>query len=186
MNGIKTAIISAIVLVFIGAALWFAFSKDGSPDFGSIRPSELTFGAPYEGAPLTGDYKNEKFRFALDVPEGFTTSELPEDENGSTTIIIQNEKGEGIQIFITPTDEGQNVLSAEQIRADIPDMKVDDVETVEIGSDYTGVAFRSDNDAFEKNSREVWFYFRGNLYQISTYARLDGLLKAMFSTWKFY
>jgi hypothetical protein len=29
-------------------------------------------------------------------------------------------------------------------------------------------------------------YFPGNLYQISTYARLDPLLQAMFGTWKFF
>jgi len=65
-------------------------------------------------------------------------------------------------------------------------MQVTGVQPVEIGDDYTGVAFRSDNPAFGGASREVWFVFHGNLYQISTYEHLDSLLQTMFSTWKFF
>ena len=65
-------------------------------------------------------------------------------------------------------------------------MKVIDDQILEIGNNYKGVAFRSDNAAFDGDSREVWFVFKGNLFQISTYARLDPLLKAMFATWKFF
>jgi hypothetical protein len=76
-------------------------------------------------------------------------------------------------------------MTAERIRADIPDMVIVDTETVEIGTDRMGLAFKSDNEAFDSASREVWFVFGGYLYQISTYERLDPVLKELFATWQF-
>lgn len=184
MNKI-TPVISALLLVACLIGVWMLWGGEApSFSFGSVKPSELSSGAPYTGAPLTADYKNETFRFALDIPDGFTAGELPEDENGGTAIVLQNKNGEGIQIYVTPGSD-QLTLTADDIRASIPDMEVSLPEPVEIG-EYTGVAFLSDNEAYEGASREVWFYYRGNLYQISTYASLDPLLRAMFATWSFY
>ena len=176
-----------IVAGLVGAWMfWGGTFKQGLTLLGgTVKPSQLNFGAPYTGAPLIGDYKNETFQFTLDVPDGFTAGELPLDEKGATTIILQNAQGEGIQIYITPAEDNWE-LTADDIRASIPDMEVSSPEVVEIGNDYKGVAFLSNNEAYEGNSREVWFYFRGNLYQISTYARLDSLLQAMFATWSFF
>lgn len=183
MKGTYAAITSALILVAVLGGIWYFFGKD--VDFGAVRPDAIS-GGLYTGAPLSADYRNSDFRFALDTPEGFTAGELPEDENGGRAIILQDTEGNGIQIYITPDVEDRLRLTADDIRASIPGMRIDSPEPVEIGNRYTGVAFLSDNEAFGGASREVWFYFRGNLYQISTYARLDGLLKAMFATWTFY
>lgn len=171
--------IIAIILAFIFAG-WALYVSQKT----IIQPTEIS-GEPYEGAPLEGDYTNNQFSFSLKMPEGFSAQELPVDDFGATTIILQNEKGEGIQIRVTPYDDIK-ILTADMVRESIPDMKISEPEEVVIGPEYTGVAFLSDNEAFEAASREVWFVFRGNLYQISTYARLDTLLKAMFATWKFF
>jgi hypothetical protein len=109
---------------------------------------------------------------------------LPIDDTGADTIILQNKKGEGIQIRISPFEDIR-ILTGDMVRESIPDMNIEDVEEVAIGPEHTGIAFVSDNESFEGASREVWFVFRGNLYQISTYTRLDTLLKAMFATWRF-
>lgn len=149
----------------------------------NIQPSEIS-GASYTGAPLASDYENKRYAFSLRMPDGFFAQELPTDESGVDTVVLQNERGEGIQIRISPFDDIQT-LSPEMVREQIPDMEVSESEPVAIGPEHTGVAFLSDNEAFEGASREVWFVYRGNLYQISTYARLDTLLKAMFATWIF-
>lgn len=177
---------SALLIVLVGVGVWFLL-KDGVPSgFGEVRPSALNFGSgTYEGPPLSADYTNSKYGFSLDTPEGFTVGELPPEENGAQAIVIQNDAGEGIQIYVTPFSDDRRVLTEADIRADIPDMDIRSVEKIEIGPDHIGVAFLSDNEAFGGDSREVWFVFRGNLYQISTYARLDPLLQAMFSTWRF-
>lgn len=183
MQGTASAILSALFLVLIGAAIWYFFGKE--VDLGAVKPASISGGA-YTGAPLNADYRNSDFRFTIDMPEGFTAGELPADDAGSQAIILQDGGGNGIQIYVTPNASDATTLTADDIRASIPDMVIQSAEPVEIGNRYTGVAFLSDNEAFDGASREVWFYFRGNLYQISTYARLDGLLKAMFATWAFY
>ncbi len=183
------AIIGVLILIGIGAVVYYTVpsAKDALtlPALGGVKPSELSGTAPI-AEPLSGEYKNEKYAFSLKVPEGYTAQELQTEANGADTVIIQNNKGEGIQILVTPYGEDLAVLTADMIQADIPDMKISNVEAVTVGPSNKGVAFLSDSAAFQGNSREVWFVFRGNLYQISTYARLDPLLKAMFATWKFF
>lgn len=171
-----------VLLVIIGvvsvAAYFFLHERE------AIAPTELSFGATYVGAPLTGEYRNAAYRFSLMMPDGFEARELPAEE-GVQTIVLQGQSGDGIQITIAPY--GQDALRIDDIRAELPDLVIDDVQSVEIGESVdAGVAFTSDNPAFAGKSREVWFVFKGNLYQISTYARLDGLLQAMFATWTFF
>lgn len=145
----------------------------------AVEPHE-----PYVTPSLNDTYHNATYRFSLAVPQGFTVQEMPHDDRGQI-VLLQDPAGNGIQIMVTPFPEDLRQLSADRIRADIPDMQITDVQPVEIGLNHTGIAFRSDNDAFNGDSREVWFVFRGNLYQISTYARLDALLQTLFGTWKF-
>lgn len=187
MKDTVRAMLSALLVVGVLVGLWVLVdSKTPLFEVGAVRPSALSGDTAYSGVPLTEEYANEQYRFSLSFPEGFSVGELPVDEAGGTAIIIQNEKGEGIQIYVVPSGGGQKILSAEDIRASIPDMAIDAPEPVAIGNEHQGVAFLSNNEAFGGASREVWFYFRGNLYQISAYARQDILLKAMFATWKFF
>lgn len=161
--------------------------------YGTISPQLLATaglplrsdGTPYEIPSFANTYKNDKYHFSLSVPQGFSTQEIPNDSTQGQTIVLQDEEGNGIQILITPSPEDIAHLTADRVHQDIPDMKVSDVQPVEVGANHSGIAFMSDNEAFAGASREVWFVFHGNLYQISTYARLDGLLQTMFGTWKF-
>lgn len=138
---------------------------------------------PYAVPPLTQEYTNDEYRFSMNIPADFAKRDLPLDDG--TTLIFEDTSGHGLQILITPFDDIRE-LTEDRVREDLPDLMMTDVQPVEIGSDYRGLAFKSDNDAFGGASREVWFVFRGNLYQISTYEKMDGLLKAVFATWKFY
>jgi hypothetical protein len=149
--------------------------------------SETMRATVVEPAPQLGPtYTNKKYRFSVQMPADYRVQELPVDENGGQAITLQNTKGDGVQIYITPDKSGAKSLSGDDVRISIPDMRVVDDQVVEIGETGKGVAFMSDNDAYHGASREVWFYFDGNLYQISTYARLDNLLKSMFGTWQFF
>lgn len=176
------AVIATLVVCGVVGGVWF-FVARGTPQ-NTNRPTEIS-GDVYTGAPLSVSYRNETYQFELSMPEGFSVSELPSDEAGGTAVLIQDGQGEGVQIYIVPAGD-ETELSAEAIQEALPGLVLENPETVEIGQEYRGVAFRSDNEAFGGASREVWFYFRGNLYQISTYARLDTLLKAMFATWRFF
>ena len=145
---------------------------------------------PYIVPALTKEYSNKEYKFSLMMPQDFVTRETNID--GYTTIVFENSRGEGIQIYVSEFDEsliktekGVKIFDASYIQKNIQDMKIIDAQHIEVGSGYRGVAFKSDNEAFDSASREVWFVFQGNLYQISTYERFDELLKEMFVTWKF-
>jgi hypothetical protein len=141
----------------------------------------------YSTALLTKPYQNDTFKFSLSTPENFEVRQLADDGSGATTLLIESaDRADGVQIIVSPFDEALTVLTEERIKQDVPDMMITDSQRVEIGDSHTGLAFKSDNEAFDGASREVWFVFRGNLYQISTYERLDPLLKKIFSTWKFF
>ncbi|MFA6050580.1 MAG: hypothetical protein WC761_05280 [Candidatus Paceibacterota bacterium] len=137
---------------------------------------------PYKVPVLSEKYDNTEHKFSLMMPKGFTARES--ELEGVDTIVFENDKSEGIQIVISPFDDVKE-LTKSMIQADIPDMEISDEQTVEIGDNHKGLAFKSDNDSFNGESREVWFVFQGKLFQISTYERFDELLQEMFATWSF-
>lgn len=180
---------AALVLIMALGIAGYALTRGSSVNFEGLLPS-LTASAAFSDVetvpapPLGPTYTNDTFHFSVQAPEEYNVQEFEEED--VHTVTIQDAQGNGIQIQIQPFPEDLAVLTADRIREDIPDMRIADVQEVEIGENRKGVAFMSDNEAFGRASREVWFVFGGNLYQISTYARLDPLLKDMFSTWKFF
>jgi hypothetical protein len=199
----KKVLIALIIVLILGVGAWYFASVNGitipglngsvSPTMGAAVGNALDgkentiVDVPTEPVPpLEKEYTNKTYRFTVKMPEDFTARELPPDQNGARSILLENLDGAGIQIYVTPDKDNLKTLTAADVRASIPDMRVVGEQDVNIGPNDKGVAFKSDSEAFGGNSREVWFYFRGNLYQISTYARLDPLLKAMFGTWQFF
>ena len=177
-------IITAVVVVFIitGWFLFFASSQSLQVPNKQLISSDAT--DSYVVPPMERDYTNEQFKFSLKLPQGYTVSELPFDGKG-TAVVLQDESNNGIQIYVTENAGDIHELTAEMVHEAIPDMQILDVQPVEIGQGHRGIAFMSDNEAYGGASREVWFFFEGNLYQISTYARLDALLQSIFNTWLF-
>jgi hypothetical protein len=133
---------------------------------------------------LTQTYRNATYHFSLLVPIGFKATELPMlDPGASTTVFIQNENGDGIQIRISSWDEPAGDLTQESITSDTGLSVIDPQPVLIPGA--VGINFKSDNPAFDGDSREVWFVYKSNIYQISTYARDDGLLQSELKTWTF-
>ena len=184
----KKLILIIIVLAIIGGAGYVFLGKSGIKlDLEKKTDTTITptIGAVETGALVGKTYTNSVYKFSVELPEGYSAREITGGEAESRSIVFENEKSDGVQIVITPYDDIK-VLTADMIKNDIPDMKIDQVQTVDIGQNYKGVAFLGDNAEFGGASRDVWFVFKGNLYQISTYARLDTTLQAIFSTWKFF
>ena len=149
---------------------------------------------PFSDYQYTQTYSDETYHFSFQYPEGFTVTAVSDmgGEGGKTILVESDDKKVGIQILISSYGSDVDITEA-MIESDIPDMRVSDPQTVEIGSSRKGLAFMSDNPAFGGASREVWFVYpepgRGvasYLYQISTYAEFDELLKAVFGTWTFF
>lgn len=178
--------LALFIITITGAAMLFIASNHKKEIVPQPTPASQEKHTISIVPPLTKKYTNAKFHFSVMMPEDFEAQELVADENGTVSVMLQDSLGTGIQILVSPQPSSQKTLSADDIRSSIPDMTVSEDQPVEIGNDYRGVAFRSNNEAFGGNSRDVWFIFKGNLYQISTYARLDPLLKSMFGTWQFF
>lgn len=145
----------------------------------------------------TQTYVNSAFGFSFRHPQGFTVTAAPgTGADGEAALLVESgDKKVGIQIVISPYGADVDITAA-LIRADLPNVQIDNPQAVEIGSHRLGLAFMSDNPAFcappepcaeggGGRSREVWFVFKGNLYQISTYAEFDEFLKGLFDTWQF-
>lgn len=184
-----------VALILVGGP--FLYMQFAPGDAGGVAPlipgmlvprveGTLGAGSAQSAPPLTNEYRSEKYRFLFLMPEGYVAGQFPSDDGVGEVIVAQNEAGDGIQIIVTPFGEDLKILTVDRIKEDIPDMAMTDVQNVAIGDTYKGVTFRSDNELFGGSSREVWFVYLGNLYQISTYTRLDPLLRAIFATWKFF
>ncbi len=173
-------VLAALVVVIAVAVIAYIILRPTGQKAGELPPVD------YSTVLLIQPYSNEQFNFSLSMPGNFEARQLAEDGSGATTILFEStDRADGVQIIVSPFDEDLRELTAERIQQDVPDLVISDPQPVEIGENYKGLAFKSDNEAFDGASREVWFVFRGNLYQISTYERLDTLLQKIFSTWKF-
>ena len=106
-------------------------------------------------------------------------------ESGEAILVQNYDTGIGVQILTTPSGKDADI-TAGMIREDIPGIRIEDVQVVEIGSNRKGVAFLSNNPEFGGRSRDVWFMYKKELYQITTYANQDAFLKGLFGTWKFF
>ena len=176
----KRLYFTIIILIILGGGVYLIFFR-ANPTFLSNPP--LRQNAPTtSSSALDKEYRNSTYKFSLKMPEDFVAREVASED--IHTILLENKKGEGIQILISPFVDIR-ALTAEMIHKDLPDLKISDPQGVEIGNGYKGLAFKSDNPAFAGASREIWFVFYSNLYQISTYERFDDLLKGIFTTWKF-
>ncbi|MDO8566999.1 MAG: hypothetical protein Q7R58_02505 [bacterium] len=188
--------LTLLILLLILSILYFTFRSAPLPD---PRGASVDVSAPIlSGATpeilagihvyeYTQTYVNSASRFSFKHPQGFTVTTLPAaggDEAETILLIESSDKKVGIQILISPYGADVDITAA-LIRADLPNIQIDNPQTVEIGSNSLGLAFLSDSQAFGGKSREVWFVFNGNLYQISTYAEYDEFLKGLFGTWQF-
>ena len=159
-------VVVVILLTALGSWVYFGFFRDFS-------------NSPSSFDSLEEKYSNSKYKFFLKFPEGFQVREIVSED--TDTILIENKRGEGIQILISPFDDIRS-LTRDMIRKDLPELKTMNEQPITIEKVYQGLAFESDNPTFDGASQEIWFVFRGNLYQLSTYERFSSLLKSIFAT----
>lgn len=157
----RLAIFGFAILAAIALVAWF-----------SLHPTNA----------ILQTYRNSTYRFSLMMPADFTATEVA-DSDASTTILLQNRSGDGVQILILPWDEPAGALTPERITKSTG-LSVIDTQPIKING-ATGLTFKSDNPAFDGATSEGWFTYGGNVYEISTYARDDAFLKSMLASWTF-
>ena len=137
----------------------------------------------------THEYRNDAYRFALTLPAGLKAVVMPyqDGDPGTQTYLFEDQAGEGVQLMIWPYPDAPHISPSD---IEQTGLTISDVAPLTFagapGYEASGYTFKSDNPAFDGASSDAWFVYRGSLYQLSTYARDDALLKSMLATWTFF
>jgi hypothetical protein len=91
---------------------------------------------------------------------------------------------EGLQIRIQKADEDIEI-TPERIATDIPDIALKDPQMFTLDGKARGTMFSSNDPAFNGASKEVWFVYKRDVYQVSSYLTYDELVKQILGTWRF-
>ena len=194
-------ILTIIGVIVAIATAWFFYGakseyktrkiSDSSPLLFNEEKSEKTISvssvlAPSDSASAqTKKYENTQYGFSFNYPAGFTTSEFLESD-GKNALIIQNKKtNQAVQFFITPYNDNSFEVSSERIKRDIPDMPFSNSADVIVGGKAKGVAFFSENEAFNGQTAEVWFADGKLFYQATASAKDARLLEEIIKGWVF-
>jgi hypothetical protein len=185
----RSLLVPALLAVVVaGVGAWWLARTPGSGGEagggGDARSAAQAAPAPQAAGGTT--YTDPQLRFSFAVPPGYRAHALGADANGTESVIVESDASSagGLQISIAPFDEDLAVLTAARIMRDVPGIEIADATDVRIAPGITGLEFASDNPAYDGASEELWFVYRGALYQLSTYRSSAALLATIWSTWK--
>jgi len=128
-------------------------------------------------------HSDESFTFKL--PSDFTFSDLGivDDEKDISQVLFSGSpKERNFQISISPIEDSV-VITIDQIKNDLPDMVIENPEEIAIAG-ARGVAFETGEKGNPLRTREIWFTYGSNLYQISTVKEFDEEMAEILLSWK--
>jgi hypothetical protein len=144
---------------------------------------------------LTKTYANAAYGFIVKMPEDFAAyppnGSPARDENGKPTgqaLVLQNHAGAAVQIEIAPDSRAgaSNVLAVDDVEQMAPYLDLSRAEPLQIAPGISGVTFTdSEHPSYGSSTDEVWFAYRGNLYQVIADAKFHDLFQSMMATWSF-
>jgi len=196
-------IITAAALAASAAAIWY-FSDNSEEKPPSSPEPKTSSGTEVlqsentqslkteEKINFSKTYQNPDFNFSFKYPSGFSIRLITSDDDGYTYLLSSGGSRtatsikQSIQIFIRPiaTTEPVNITKTD-IKASNPDLKISSSQPIIIGDKSgSGLAFTV-GDKGDNQTREIWFAYAGQLYQISTFLANDALLRDIMNTWQF-
>ena len=187
MNFSKAKFISIVLIIIavISSLIWALYMRgENVGDDVKVMPPADSSGKNID-LNSWNIYTNDDYNFLLRYPDTLSVSEFK--DSGATVVLIQESgSARGFQIFISAWDEGVESLTAERIERDLPGLVMREVEKVRIGisEGYPAVLFQSENDGIGE-TREVWFVYNDNLYQVRAPLSYDTELSWVMSTWTF-
>ncbi len=190
------AIIGGIVLVLAGFLL--LQKRNGEETLGKIALDFFTQSvnqeknsefeqiqsAPSSGSESVSDrrtYAHSTYKFSLEYPERLNVVEFDEEEGAHTILFQEREGGGGFQIFISEFDE-PGPVTPERIRKDLPNLAVEQFQEITLGGRITALVFFSRDESLGR-TREVWFVYGPNLYQVTAKADFDEELSKIMATY---
>lgn len=182
-----------VAVVVIGGGVFLFLKKDELPSVGTallgdkneVSEEEIRGGTIEKADEKDKEvYSNTTYGFSFTYPEGFQIGSFQEGTDGEVILIQSPEGREGFQIYVAPFDES-GPITPERIKRDLPSLKIDEPQRVVIGGGgLEALIFRGESEEFGE-SREVWFVWSGNLYQVTTHADLDQFIGPILESWRF-
>ena len=129
-------------------------------------------------------YNDSTYPFSFEFPAHLKPKGYA-DEAGD--IIVFEDEGNAanaFQVFVTSFGEEVDILSAERIHTDIPDMIMEDPKEAILGDGSHALIFLSQDSVLGK-TREVWIIHQMMLYQITARMEVDSVLAEVMKTWRF-
>jgi hypothetical protein len=178
---------AALLLVIIVAGLVY-FKIIPFDNTVAVTPSPQQTASAIQALSFSERYENTDSHFSFSHPADTKIEENAVE--GGTVIVVAHVPSQSIfQIYMRPTSEKYIDITADRLKADIPDLDFRDPREVIMGKDGKGLAFISkDSDPSSgggDEKREVWFALGGFLYQLSAPLESDAFLQAVLNTWEF-
>lgn len=183
MQPIKIVLVVGLLVLVAGIFYWSTKNDSSSAINSDTYQSGATVGAVKEikKYAYTESYTHPTKNFSFNYPKSFTAKLLSND--GVETILVQNTTTKvGAQIVISTFDGPDIDITADVLKSEIPDMKIDNPQALAVAGERKGLAFGSDNPAFGGKSSEIWFVHQSHLYQMSTYYEFEDFLRKIFET----
>lgn len=173
----------ALGLIIGGGGVYTVLQQTESADRAGAgtkisRLKVLTGEAPSEDV----SYTNDQYGFSFHYPQGLIYEEFDEG-GGAKTIVFQHPDNArvGFQIYITPY-EG-DTITGERILYDASGA-VSELKEENIREDFLAATFMSEAPILGK-TREIWWLHGGFLFELTTYAALDGWIRDIVKTMEF-
>jgi hypothetical protein len=130
-------------------------------------------------------YVNSFYGFSFEYPKEFTVGQF--GDGAGESIVLQSAGSSarsGVQIFVSPVDSPIE-LTPSVIQKELPGTEVKNAKKIELDGKAKGIIFESNNPAFDGKSAELWFYYSGNVYQVTSYPEGANKMTEIMGTWKF-
>ena len=127
------------------------------------------------------EYRNGRYIFSLFYPEGIAVEEFDEGKGAKTFVFENKEDGLGFQIFVVPY--GEEKISDSRFLLDVPSGIRENPSSFYIDG-VVATSFYSKNIALG-DTWEVWFVYKGFLYEVTTIREQEFWLSEIMKTWLF-
>ena len=128
-------------------------------------------------------YENERYGFSYYHSPQSSITEYDEG-GGAMTVVQENlEKVRGLQIFIVPY--GETIITEERFKKDIPSGVRYNIEETQLGKPGISAVTFNSYDQLLGETRELWFIYKGHLYEITTFNGFGDWFAPIMQTWRF-
>lgn len=188
----KTTTWAVIIAIFLVIGLWWIISLEQLANPAGLSAGSLDDVAGIENSGESENqpgffekifntdsktYRDVSAKFLFKYPKDYELRELPPIAEGEGRTLLFAKEGEApsLQIVVSSFDE-DIVLTAERIRADVPDLVMNNAKEFAIGSVTKGVAW---SDEVGVN---VWFVAKGNLFQATAFTTDTRAMEQIFGS----